>query len=142
MGKNKRIFQGIPALVFALALSGCGGTSDSVVEGYTFKFKAHNNSQAAITKIQFINGSNRSGFVLREPYGIHLANGELSGEYRVSGFTEEYGTNERYCGVIIAYDDGTDIFGYWHSGHESKILITSSDDYWTGKKIVFSHGSW
>jgi hypothetical protein len=140
--KEKRFFVGLLALVFALALTGCDGEWITSAIGYTFRFRVYNNSSAIITKVDFINGSNRNGFVLRSPSGIRLTNGELSDEYRVSGFTEEYGTNERFCGVIVTYADGTDSFAYWHSGHESKILVTATDDYWSGRKLAFSSGNW
>jgi hypothetical protein len=142
MKKYKGYAWGIPAaaLFFALALAGCGDGFTSA-EAYTFYFRVQNNSKAAITRVQFLNGPNRSSFVLRY-IEENITKGELSDEYRVSGFTDEYGTDERFCGVLVTYADGTNVFGYWHSGHESKILVTSTDDYWTGKKITFSHINW
>jgi hypothetical protein len=67
--------------------------------------------------------------------------------YKVSGFTKEYGTDLRLCGVIVAYADGTDDFNYFYSTHESKILVISRD-HWTGyyydgtTEIVFTPGPW
>jgi hypothetical protein len=138
---------GITAVAFlfvALALAGCNAV---VTDAYTFRFKVQNDSEETITKVKFLNGSNKGAFVLRETYGLTLGTNELSYEYRVSGFTEEYGADERYCAVIVSYEDGTDIFGYWYAGPESKILITSKDKdpylWWDDKKeIVFSSGNW
>jgi hypothetical protein len=131
------------ALVFALVLSGCDGELTAGAVGYTFKFKVENkySTGATITKVVFFNGTNRSSSVLRSLYGFNLTPGELSDEYKVSGFTKQYGINERLCGVLITYEDGTDIFCYGYYEHESKILVTSTYD-WSGRKIELSAGAW
>jgi hypothetical protein len=94
-----------------------------------------------ITKVEFLNGTNKNALVLRRLDGINLTKNELSGEFKISGFTEEYGTDERYCAVMLTYGDGTELFNHWHSGHESKILVTLRDN-WRGKEIEFSKGKW
>ncbi|MDR0718210.1 MAG: hypothetical protein LBF78_01140 [Treponema sp.] len=142
--KKKRILVLEGLLILGLVLAGCELDEDAGNSAYMFKFRVqNNNSTATIVRVEFLNGTNRNSFVLRQTYGTNLGQGELSNEYKVSGFTEKYGTDERYCAVIITYNDGTDAFGYWHSGHEGKILVRSIDDYWTGdKKIEFSQGKW
>jgi hypothetical protein len=143
--KKKMVFMGMLALALsALVLAGCETNSDDDNnDSYTFRFKVDNKSSNTITTIEFINGSNKDRRVLKKVSALNLGYGELSDEYKVSGFTGEYGTNERYYGVLVTYEDGTAIFGYWHCEQESKILVTSTDDYWTEEqKIVFSPGLW
>jgi hypothetical protein len=130
-------------LAFALALTGCNGEW-SVGSGvsYTFSFKVDNKSPAAITGIAFYNGSNKTGRVLKELSAINLTGGELSDEYTVSGFTAEASPSTHYCGVGLTFADGESIFGYAAFGHESKVLVTVTEDYWDGRKIAFSSGNW
>jgi hypothetical protein len=144
MKKHKEYAWGMSAAAFffALALAGCDGVSTSA-EAYTFYFRVQNNSEATITKVQFLDGSNRNSFVLPRYIGVNIFNGDLSDEYRVSGFTKEFGTSERFCGVLVTYEYETVAFSYGHFSHESKILVTSTDNRWTGKKtIALSYGSW
>jgi hypothetical protein len=142
---KKRFFSGMLAMALALTalvFSGCETNMDDA-DSYTFSFKVDNKSSTAITTIEFINGSNKDSRVLKKVSALNLTYGELSNEYKVSGFTGEYGTNECYCGVLVTYSDGTTVFGYSHYEHESKILVTLKDDYRTEMpKIEFSPGPW
>jgi hypothetical protein len=132
------------ALAFGLLLTGCEWTASA--DSYMFRFKIHNNSESAIEKVVFFNGTNRSALVLRRLDELNLTKGELSNEYKIFGFTREYGTDERSYAVLVTYEDETEIFAFEHSGHESKIVITSEDhwkNYWEKeKKITFSRGDW
>ncbi|MDR3325177.1 MAG: hypothetical protein LBS82_04235 [Spirochaetaceae bacterium] len=127
------------ALAFALALTACDGNIND--NSYTFKFRVENNTiSKTISTIEFINGSNKDNRVLRKVSGLKLTKGELSDEYKVSGFTGEYGTNERFCGVIVTYDNETSNFGYSHFEHESKILVAVGTAW--SDSISFSSGKW
>jgi hypothetical protein len=66
----------ILAFVLALALTGCG----EVITGasYTFRFKVQNDSAETITKVQFLNGSNRKALVLRTLPSINLTTNKSS----------------------------------------------------------------
>jgi hypothetical protein len=142
---KKMFFAGMLAMALAMAalvLSGCETNMDDA-DSYTFRFRVDNKSSTAITTIEFINGSNKDNRVLKKISAINLGNGELSDEYKVPGFTGEYGTNERFCAVLVTYSDGTTVFGYSYYEHESKILVTLKDDYRTEMpKIEFSPGLW
>jgi hypothetical protein len=133
----------VTAFLFALALTGCNGVITEGAELYTFRFKVQNYSADTITKIEFLNGTNRTARVLRyeEP---NLGPNELSNEYKVRGFTEEYMNDERYCAVIITYNDEFDVFNYWQCGpSNSKILLTFGYDRRTGKNVIdFDFGTW
>jgi hypothetical protein len=144
MKNNKWYVVGMAvlALVFALELSGCGEPDGAGDDSYTFKFRVDNNSSKTITKIEFFNGSNKSNRVLDKVSALNLANGEMSNEYKVSGFTEEYEENKRLCGVMVTFEDESTVFGYWNSTHESKILVTAKYSYWEGYHIDFSAGQW
>jgi hypothetical protein len=135
------------ALVFGLVLAGCEWTVGA--DSYTFKFMIRNESTAAIDKVVFYNGTNRKAFELRRLDKLNLTKGELSSEYKIFGFTKEYGTDERYYAVLITYEDGNEIFAYGNSGPESKILVTLKEelekDSWPWSKeitITFSPGDW
>jgi hypothetical protein len=132
----------LAGFLFVLALAGCDGVSVGGGESYTFRFKVQNNTRETITQIEFLNGTNRDALVLRRIPNQTLGPNELSIQYRVPGFSQEYGINERYCAVILTYSDGTDAFRYGHFGPESKIEVISSNDDVQGKKIELTPGKW
>jgi hypothetical protein len=138
---------GIAAAVFllVLGLAGCGGTAGGA-EPYTFRFKVKNDHSRSpaleIAKVEFFNGTHDRAPVLRQILALNLGQGQLSDEYRVPGFTGEYGPDERYCGVRVTYSDGAEIFAYEHFGDGSKILVTVSDTIWNNKQIRLARGTW
>jgi hypothetical protein len=137
----------VAAFLFVFSLTGCDGSMVDDTEPYTFMFKVQNNSARTITKVVFLNGTNRNALTLRHISALSLGTGELSDTYKVSGFTGECGTDERYYAVIVTYADETDLFRYGHSSPESKILITSKDVRFFGgvggnTEIEFSQGEW
>jgi hypothetical protein len=145
--KGRRYFGyvwGMTAAALFFVLSGCG-EGPAGVEPYTFHFKVENKSNTAITGVQFFNGSHKSAMRLRY-IEKKLSKGELSNEYTVFGFTNEYGTGERYCGVLVIYEDEDEVFAHGHFSHESKILITSNDIWispWAfEEEIELSPGNW
>jgi hypothetical protein len=137
--KRNMVFVGMLAFLSAFAPAGCTGVP---MDGaYTFRFRVENLSTAAITEVRFLNGSNRSALTLRT-LSQKFEKNDLSDEYTVFGFTDAYRVDERYCGVLITYEDGDTAFNHGHYGpDESKILVTSRDelrydDRWWYEKII------
>jgi hypothetical protein len=114
---NKKIWLGTVILLFVLFLTGC----ESINTGCTFEFTIINESflgdRKTVTKIDFINGSNRSAPVLQTEL-LNIAPGERSNVYKVSGFTERYRDNAYVCGVLLTFDNGETWFG-WNSGPDN-----------------------
>jgi hypothetical protein len=140
--KRSMVSAGLPLVILAFALAGCKGLS--TVESYTFRFKIENKCDEAITKVEFLNGPNRSARVLRT-ITKEIKKNDLF-KYEVSGFSEESGTDERYCGVLITYEDCEDpLFDRWQAGSDDPIQVTLTYTYdlWgykNGWKIEF--GTW
>jgi hypothetical protein len=136
---------GIAALTLAFCLAGCAGYVET--DSYTFRFKVQNNYPSKdINKIEFFNGTDPSTSpVLKEVTGFTLVTYALSGEYKVSGFTEAYGDNECYYGVRVTFTDATlPLFGWGHTGHNNKVLadVTYDVEPPAGYKIVCTSGTW
>ena len=141
---NKKIWWGIfvIVLVFGFSLTGCDDLSNN--NGYTFEFRIVNNSQGGyartITNIEFINGSNKNAPVLQTET-VNLKPREMSGIYKISGFTEKEGKDEYLFGIRFTTDstflNGTE-FTYSSAKNKSKIkvLLNASDYYW------FENGDW
>jgi hypothetical protein len=141
--KRNTVLAEMLAVVLAFAPAACGGVAMDGAESFTFRFRVENKSTATITKVEFFNGSNENARILRTFSSINLTSNALSNEYRVSGFTDAYGTDERFCAARVTYEDGDSVFAYGHFGPESKILVASQNDYWTGKReIKLSQGTW
>ena len=118
---NKKIWLGI--LVFCLFLAGC----NDIVDGgdYTFEFKVQNNWSTPLIKVEFINGSNQSSPVLRTET-LNISSGEMSGVYKVSGFSEKDGSGKRIYFVKLTYEGGTTQFVWGSRKDNSKLLVYNS----------------
>jgi len=138
---NKKNFWGmlVVVLVFGVVLIGCDGEAKSDGETYTFNFKVDNNTSDIITKVDFINGDTQNDRILRTVTSIRA--GERSMEYRVSGFTVDYGSSTRKYGIKVTYEDNSTAFAWSSAGHGSKILVSvNSNSYWY--PISVSSGNW
>jgi hypothetical protein len=130
----------LAALAIVLALAGCDLEAKDGEDGYTFRFRVDNNTAQNITKLEFINGDRQNDDVL-STRTLSLSSGDRSSEYRVSGFTIEYGDSRRKAGVKVTFADETAAFGWYAFGHENKVLVSAT--YYVGKiRIDFSEGNW
>jgi hypothetical protein len=157
---NKRNWLGLLAivLIFGMTVVGCDIPSDEdEVNGYTLNFKVQcdpytffNENSGAITKIEFLNGSNVEATVLATKE-VNLKIGQSS-IYEISGFTEKTNslsfTNDNYdidkervfgVRIIITKSDGTEIIGFRSSSriNNAKILV----DVW-GINAMMNFYSW
>jgi hypothetical protein len=139
--KRNMAMAGMSVFVLAFALAGCGGITTDDPGSYTFRFKVENNYTEYITKVEFFNGPNANVPILWTVSSMNLGNGQLSNEYTVFGFTDKYGTDERYCGVRVTYDGGAKVFGYGNFGPESKIMVTLYNS-WGQVKMSLGKGTW
>jgi hypothetical protein len=107
--------------------------------GYTFEFKVMNLvGISAISKIEFFNGSNQSASVLQTET-VNLTKGEMSNVYRVSGFTEKDGDDERIFGVKVTTPGGNTYFDWSSAKDGDKILVSVSAPFWV---MIFYDGNW
>jgi hypothetical protein len=98
------------------------------------------NPPKAITRLEFINGDRQNDDVLSTK-SLSLSPGDRSSEYRVSGFTVDYGNSRRKAGVKVTFADETIAFGWSAFGHENKGLVSAA--YYKGSiRIGFSEGNW
>jgi hypothetical protein len=85
---DKRLWFGMPVLVFTMTVVGCGFPEDEDIKGYMFEFKIRNESAAdTIDKIEFINGDRENDPVL-QTHNINIPYGETSEIFKVSGFNK------------------------------------------------------
>jgi hypothetical protein len=96
-----------------------------------------------ITKIEFINGSNKADPVL-ETKTVNFRRGEMSPVYTVSGFTGKSGDGHLFY-VRLTFDDGV-ILSIWSSrpnkskpDSTGKILVTTG---YYSKDLSISEGDW
>jgi len=147
--KKKKIWLGIPVmvLVFGFLLTGCDLFNDlfNPSNAGTFEFRVSNLSMGAyvkwITEIEFINGSNENAPMLQKET-ITIKNDEMSGVYKVSGFTEKYENNAYLYGIRLTLYNGSDswtVFKYAHAADKSKILVVLNQ---IGAGPNFQNGSW
>jgi len=138
--KKIRLGMSVMALIFGFLLTGCELPED---EG-TFEFRVSNtNSNIHLTKIEFINGSNESAPVLQTET-ISIKNGEMSGIYKVSGFTEKYEQDTYLYGIRVSFYDswgGVDTyhttFKYSHAADKSKIRV-----WYNAWGLSLENGDW
>jgi hypothetical protein len=128
------------ALGFGLALTGCKqNADDGDGRSYTFEFKVRNSvGISAISKIEFINGTNDEAAVLATEE-VNLTEGEMSNVYRVSGFSEKDGDSKRIFGVKITTPKGNTHFDYSSAKDGGKIAVSVSAPFWV---MIFSDGNW
>jgi hypothetical protein len=124
MKKNSWFFAGMLAvvLVFSLAVIGCENDADA---GYKFYFKVENMGQAAITKVELINGTTENDKVL-DVKADAIDRLEVSSPYDAGGFTVKNADGRRYCGVKVTFDNGKSAFGYNAFYNDSKIIVNVS----------------
>jgi hypothetical protein len=136
----KKYFPLIPLLALSLTLAACK-IHNSSADSYTFKFRIQCNTTEDIKRVDFINGSRQDAPTLDWETDT-LSNGEMSDEYEVSGFTEQYGgDNKHIYGVLITLDDDSTVFDWSTATHQSKVLVTVYS-YGYSYKIKFSQGVW
>ncbi|MDR1231902.1 MAG: hypothetical protein LBK61_10950 [Spirochaetaceae bacterium] len=146
MGAKRFLGFGLPVVLLALGLvvsalltlAGCEVTEGSG-DGYRINFKVDNYSSQEISKVEFINGDTQNDKVVGA-YMLSLPVSQRSSEYRVYGFTIEYGSSTRRFGVKVTFADGTTRFASYYAGHESKILVSVGSSYYN--YISFSTGNW
>jgi hypothetical protein len=130
------------SLALGLMVVGCDQDGDSGGGGsYTLEFKVeyfNGFSGGSITKIEFINGSNKDAPVLATET-VQLGTGEKSNVYRVSGFSNKE-DDSRIFGVKVTFNNGNYHFD-WSSAdkNESKIDVYVSGPIWV---MMFSDGNW
>jgi hypothetical protein len=134
----------IPALLFTFLLASCHIKSDS--DYYTVKFKIQNNSSLNITRVDFINGSNTNAEVLDSETDELVPNAR-SDEYKVFGFTESDGSDDKhYCGILVTFDneDNETLFNWSSASSDSKVLVTVTGTDWPflRSNMTFSEGDW
>jgi hypothetical protein len=123
---NKKSWLGIlvMALVFGMTVVGCeipegdGGTFEFWIEHH------HNANEIPITKVEFFNGGSINSPVLQTEE-VFLKHNGISGNYKVSGFTEKY-KDERdtyIFSVRLTLDDGTTSYNTSEAKTKSKIRI-------------------
>jgi hypothetical protein len=138
---NKRILLGIlvMVLVLGLFLVGCGEIDDGSSGSYAFEFKVQNGhlNGGSITKVEFINGSNKNAPLLRTEVLDLTTSSELSAIYKVTGFTEKDGDDKRVFGVMVTYNGNT-YFGWGSAKNNAKIIAYYSNNF----GFEFSNGSW
>ena len=110
---NKKNWFGmlVMVLVFGFFLNGCGEIDGG---GYTFEFKVKNSDNIqgrTITQIEIFNGSSQSAPVLLTET-MNLTYNELSGVYKVSGFTQKDGDSKCFFGVRMTLGNGTTYWDY------------------------------
>jgi hypothetical protein len=145
-----KVFARIVVLaVLAAGLGGCGGVLIGDA-GYTFKFKVDNDTNLSgfpknIREVAFINGYRQNDDMLFWITQTIMPGPPRTTEQRVPGFTveDEFDSARRKCGVRVTFDDGTVTFGWGSFGHNSKVLITVSYNYYYSRYIVgFSEENW
>jgi hypothetical protein len=111
-----------PAMLAVFVLFWTGCDFDSVGSGYTFEFKVENTGGiSALRKIEFFNGSSVNAPLLRTEE-TNIPAGQMSGVYKVSGFTEKDGDDKRLYGIRITTEGGNTYFKYNSATNNSKIL--------------------
>jgi len=143
---NKKFLLGILVivLVFGFIFTGCELFEDPE---FTFEFKVTNGHMGVITEIEFLNGDSPSAPVLQRET-VHLSKGDITGVYKISGFTKEIPSymetnpeNYRYCAIRIIYEDGTRGGGVHHAKNKSKILA-EGDNITSPPSVFFKTGNW
>ena len=122
MGK-KSLNLGTLVLLLLLGLfcMGCSSLDDG---GYTFEFKVDNYiwSGLTVTRVEIFDGSNINAPVL-QTVNFSLSAGEMSGIFRVSGFSERGGDNLRIFGVRVTCGEEKTYFGYKAVPNKAKIRV-------------------
>jgi hypothetical protein len=142
--KNLYRVLGIIAVgaVVVVGLAGCENMFTDT--GYTFEFKVTYRfwmgwgNDGNITKIEFINGSNKDAPVL-DTKTVNIGFGEMSPAYEVSGFTEKEGDESRIFGVKVTLADGSWRFRWGYATNHAKLLLTINN---YSPVDGFSEGSW
>ncbi|MDR1867231.1 MAG: hypothetical protein LBQ77_03060 [Treponema sp.] len=123
------------SLAFGMTVIGCDLDSEGSFE---FKVSYYNGfGGGAITKIEFIDGSNKDAPVLATET-VQLGSGEMSNVYRVSGFTNKEGDG-RIFGVKVTFNDGGFYFDWSSARNGSKINVSVSAPLLV---MTFSDGNW
>jgi hypothetical protein len=137
------------SLVLGMMVIGCDQDGDSG-GGYTIEFKVDYSGSylttyqpyQIISNVEFLNGSNRDAPVLQKET-VRLSYGEMTGVYKVSGFTEKDGDDNRIYGVAVWYEaeNGEPQKGYfeWSStSNNDKVLVVVGPF----QGIQFRDGNW
>jgi hypothetical protein len=144
--KSKGICLGMLAMVLVLGMTvvQCDLFEDP---DFTFEFKVKNVQQGVITEIQFLNGDNPGAPVLQTET-VYLAPGDITGVYKISGFTDKYTgiwvsdpENYRNCAIRIIYEDGNRGGGVHYAKNKSKILAEGSNLF-IPPMVFFKPGNW
>ncbi|MDR0300959.1 MAG: hypothetical protein LBI04_01445 [Treponema sp.] len=141
---KNRLFQLgmlVIALVFGMMFTGCEIQEDEYGNsgGYTFEFRVkYSTGGGAITKIEFINGSNKDASVLATET-VNLSKGEMSKVYKVSGFSEKAKDDYNIFGVKVTFSTGGTYFGWQSATKGSKIMVNVSAPIVV---MTFSDGNW
>jgi hypothetical protein len=124
-------------LVFGFFLTGC----DEFEDAYTFEFKVESYSytlMGTITKVEFINGSNENAPILQTEL-VSISEGEMSGVYKVSGFTEKNGDDQHIYGVRVTFNNGENShFNWGYAKNKAKIRVYSN----SFMGLIFYDGNW
>jgi len=132
----KAVFVMLLLAGMIVVIAGC----DFTEKDYTFEFKVDHYSYAfggPVTKVEFLNGSHNGAPVLQTEI-LDLDYGEMSGVFKVSGFTEKDGDDKRIFGVRITREEDNINFAYASAEDKSKIRIVAV----MSSVIQFSNGNW
>ncbi len=118
---EKKILLFVSIVMISITVTSC--KMPPSFGSYTFEFRVEKSSGGIgtpITKIEFINGSNRSDPVLLTET-VHIGFGEMSRTYKVSGFTEKAGDEYRLFGILLTFESGATVFDHSSATNGAKI---------------------
>jgi len=140
---NRKFSLGLLVISLVICFMSCGDITQNSA-GATFEFRVQYPYMGAwyggtLTKITFINGSNRDAPVL-EVHDVYIEQYEMSDTYKVSGFSNKESTNKYLFGILLTFDDGETMFDWSSEVSGSKVLaIIRAAARWD---MDFSLGSW